>query len=150
MLSTAALLDLPGFWVRVRPALSVCNFCCGRQRPGSTHGSYIVLARFVNRHLNSTAMPTLRTLLLTALLAALQFILSVDAKGGGKSSGSKGSKGSKPKPKPKPKPRPQLLEEQRCYNAQYVILLPFAPALSSPPDTQGTSRYRVLASITRV
>jgi len=58
-------------------------------------------------------MPSPRVLLAT-LLTVLQLILSVDAKGGGKGSGSKGSKTTKPRPKP------NLLEEEKCYNAQHV------------------------------
>lgn len=64
--------------------------------------------------LNSPAMYSLRALLLALLLTVLQFVLSVDAKGGGKAGGSKNSKNSKTKKK-----KPVILEENgKCYNEQ--------------------------------
>lgn len=85
---------------------------------------------------DSPAMYSLRALLLALLLTVLQFVLSVDAKGGGKAGGSKNSKNSKTKKK-----KPVILEENgKCYNEQYATLFLFASSLSSSLDTQDTSR----------
>lgn len=56
------------------------------------------------------------SLLLALLFTVLQSALSVDAKGGGKSSGSKSSK-----KKPKLKTNPVVFKENgRCYDQQYA------------------------------
>ena len=66
-------------------------------------------------------MSSPRVLLLATLLTVLQFILSVDAKGGGKGSGGKGSSGKGSKTS-KTKSKPKVHKGEQCYNAEYVIL----------------------------
>lgn len=69
--------------------------------------------------------------LLAVLLTVLQFALSADAKGGGKNSGSKGSK-PKSKSTPKYKSGPVVYHENGyCYDAQYATQHPLSSSFLS-------------------
>lgn len=77
-------------------------------------------------------MSSASSLLLTLLLAVIQFALSVDARGGKGGKGGKGSKGSKKGSKIK---HVVFEENGKCYDEQYALFFfSKSSSLSSSPD----------------
>lgn len=73
-------------------------------------------------------MSSPRVFLSASLLTALQFVLSVDGKGGGRGSSYRSGSGSRP--------RPVVFQENgRCYDEQSVVLVLFTSSISSLLDT---------------